>query len=501
MNPWEKYQKQEGPWTRYQQKPVVQDAPYPSAIDEMGNFDRFLAGMGNALNAPYRGVRQALGLVSQKEIDEEARLGKPLLETGAGAAGDFAGTVLPALAVPVASIPAAMGLGAAQAAAQPVKTGESRMTNTAIGGAAGGVGQAVAKGVGALMRGPANVLSPAERGLAEEAKRFGIELTPAQQTGNKFLRTVDSVLDQMPATAGASAQRKSAQAAQFTKALTGQMGSSADDLSEGAMAANKARLGDIYREVFDGEKIAAEMFAPRLGLVKAEAMRALPADKAKVVANKIDDLFAKVEDGTIDGLQYQKWRSSLKSTDGDTKHYLKLAKNAVDDQAGAALSPGKMEKFLQANVDYRNMKTLQPLAEKSVSGMASPALLLEQVRKSSPNMAYGEGGDMAKLAKIGKAFVQETTPNSGTAQRMMAQTLLTGGVGGGTLAMTGDPEQALKAGLGTMASTVLAPKMAQSLLNTPAMQRYLLQGAPIDPAVQELLKRGLLGSSIGLIGP
>jgi len=495
MNPWEKYQKQDGPWAKYgAQKP---EAPPPNPVESMGGLERFIAGMGGGLYEPYLGVKQALGLASQQEVDENARLSKPLNDTRAGAIGKFAGAMAPALAVPVATIPGAMALGAAQGAAQPVETGQSRLQSAAVGGVAGGIGQGIAKGVGALLRGPKNTLSPTEQALAKQAEQYGINLTPAQATGNKFLKSVDAVMENLPATAGKMSDNQASQAAQFTRAVTGTFGANADNIGEGTMRAAKDRIGGEYQRIFAGEKIDASAFAPRLGLVKAEAVRALPEDKARLVANKIDDLFAKVDEGgAIDGLQYQKWRSSLKSSDGDTKHYLKLARSAVDDAASVSLAPGKMDDFLKAQVQYKNLKTVQPLAEKSVTGYASPALYLERVRAANPNMAFDGAGDAGNLAKIGKAFVKEQVPNSGTAQRMMAQTLLTGGVGGGTLAMTGDPGQALQAGLGTAASTVLAPKIMQGLLSSPAMQKYLTSGAKIDPAIEELIRRSALGAPI-----
>lgn len=494
MKPWEKYQAADGPWVKYAPKP--KDTPAPAAVDEMGGLERFLAGIGGGLYDPYLGIKQALGMASQSEVDENARLSKPLTDTPAGMAGKFVGAMAPALAAPVATIPGAIALGAAQGAAQPVESGQSRGLNAAIGGVGGGIGQGVARGIGALMRGPKNVLTPAEQALSREAEKAGVALTPAQKTGNKFLKNVDAVLEQLPATAGKAADRQAFQAQQFTRAVTNTFGSSADDIGEGTMKGAKQRIGDTYQRIFAGEKIDAASFAPRLGLVKAEAVRALPEDKARVVANKIDDIFNKVDEGAIDGLQYQKWRSSLNSSDGDTKHYLKLARAAVDDAASVSLSPGKMEEFLKANIQYKNLKTVQPLAEKSVSGFASPGLLLERVRAANPDMAFSGAGDLGRLAKVGKAFVKEQVPNSGTAQRMMAQTLLTGGVGGGTLAFTGDPEAALKAGAGTMASTVLAPKLMQGLLSSNAMQRYLTGGARVNPAIEELIRRGAVGAPI-----
>lgn len=467
---------------------------------EMSALDKGLAGFGKAFVDGGRGVRQIaakLGLGDEKaiqaEIDEAKGLDAPLMNTGAGMAGNVLGNVAQAVAVPGGStIKGAAVVGGLLSGAQPVATGESRLQNTAVGTAAGAGGQAMTKMLGAALRGPTNSLTPQQAALAAKAEALGIDLTPAQKSGNTFLRTVDSVLERMPLTGGKQREKIAEQGRQFTRAVTKTMGANADDIGEGTMAGNKARLSGKYNEIFAGEKIAAADFTPRLALVKAEAERALTPEQFRIVSNKIEDLFAKVKDDGVEGVAYQKWRSSLSTRDGDVKHYLNLARSAVDDAASVNLSPGKMDDFIATNAQYKNMKTIQPLAEKSTNGLASPGLLLERVRAANPNMAYTGAGDIGDLAKIGKEFVKDPIADPGTAQRLMAQALLTGGAAGAG-GLTGDPSNMLLYG----AASLGGPKLAQALLNRPGMVKYLTEGgmdaAAVNPILLELLKKGSTG--------
>lgn len=471
-------------------------------LKEMPWYERARAGFGKAFTDTAQGISQMMGRTSTAEVDEERWLAQALMDDPAAIGGNLAGNIAQTIAIPGGNtVKGAALVGGAMAGAQPVATGESRGLNTAIGAGGGALGSVAAKGIGKLAQGPKNVLTPVEQELAAAAKAHGIDLAPGQATGNKFLQTVESVMGKLPATAAAEAEKKAAQAQQFTKAVTKQMGSEADNIGEAAMAANKSRLGDSYRQIFEGERIPAADFAPRLQLVKEEAERILPGDVAKGVKSQIDDLFAKVgDDGFVDGLQYQKWRSNLKGS-GDSKHYVKLAKEAVDDAAFGALGPEKTAKFAQTNLEYKNMKTIQPLAEKSVTGNVPAGMLLERVRSANPNMAYTGAGDMGELGKIGKAFIKDQVPDSGTAQRAMAQALITGGSSIGAFgASGGDPQMAMQAGMMTLGGTVGLPKLVQALLNKPGMVKYLTEGgikqADVDPRLIELLLKGSAGAPV-----
>lgn len=484
----------------YAQKNFAPEKPW-NPTDDMSGMERFAAGVGKSVVDTGRGLGQLVGMgPTRAEQDENKRLDASLMDTGAGMGGNIVGNIAQFAALPGgATLKGASTLGALTGLVQPVGESDSRLMNTGINAVGGAAGQQLARGIGAVIRGPQNSLNPSQQAMAQQAERMGINLSTAQKTGNRFLGTLDSVLERLPSTSREALAKRTAQGEQFTRALTNTFGENADNLGQSVMAAGKDNIGRSYQQIFKDASIEASGFGPRLNLIAKQAVRDLPADKAKVVMNRIDDLANKVEGDAVSGLQYQKWRSTLKSADGDISHYLKMVRGAVDDAASASLGPDKMDDFINANIKYKNLKTAQPLAEKSVNGLASPSLLLERVRAANPNMAFQGAGDIGDLAKIGKAFVKDPTPDSGTAQRLLAQGLLTGGAGGGAFMATGDPGTALQTAAVTGLGTLAIPKIAQRALSSKTLERYLMNGGELDPLLQGLLTRSGVAFPAGLL--
>lgn len=108
---------------------------------------RFMAGAGKAFADIGRGAGQLVGAVDRKDIDEAKRLDAPLMNTGAGTAGNIAGNLAalaPTVFVPgAATIGGGAAIGAASSALQPVGKDDSRLQNMAVGGAAGAAVPAV----------------------------------------------------------------------------------------------------------------------------------------------------------------------------------------------------------------------------------------------------------------------------------------------------------------------------------------------------------------------
>lgn len=120
------------------------DKPY-NPTDDMSGPQKFFAGVGKGMVDLGRGAGQMLGIKSQADIDEARKLDAPLMQTGAGVAGNMTGTIaaaVPAMMVPGAnSVVGAAALGGAMNALQPTAADESRLKNTAVGAALGGAGQ------------------------------------------------------------------------------------------------------------------------------------------------------------------------------------------------------------------------------------------------------------------------------------------------------------------------------------------------------------------------
>lgn len=160
--------------------------PKANPTEGTSTGQRLLEGAGKAFVDLGRGIGQRIGLVDQATIDEAARLDKPLMETGAGVAGNLLGNV--AIAAPLSIVPGANtvagagALGAVMGAAQPTQTGESPIWNALTGAA---FSAAVPAAVTAWKAGKA-MLDPfttggQERIASETIKRFATDPQKAAQ--------------------------------------------------------------------------------------------------------------------------------------------------------------------------------------------------------------------------------------------------------------------------------------------------------------------------------
>lgn len=160
----------------------------------MTTTEKVLAGAGKAFMDVKRGVGQLIGTESQADIDEAKRTDAPLMDTTAGKVGNIGGNVaiaLPAMFVPGANTVAGAALtGAAQGFVQPVADGESRLKNTAIGGAAGAGGVVAGRTLAAGAKGAKALVEPfTAKGrdaiAARTLERFGVAADDvAQATSN-----------------------------------------------------------------------------------------------------------------------------------------------------------------------------------------------------------------------------------------------------------------------------------------------------------------------------
>ena len=514
------------------------------ARDEMGFMENAAAGAGKAVVDTGRGLRQLASNIPglnrfdtfnpekvQAEIDEAKQLDSKLMSTGGGMAGNVAGqvamTLLPAgAAAKAGAVPGLARLGTAvmnpatigQAAAvgagmgfiQPVASDESRLMNTGMSAAGGAIGQKAGQLLGAgvnKLRNPVtNRLSETSRALADKADEIGIPLTAGQRTGNKAMQTVEAVLEQIPVTSGKQTAIKQGQRQALTRAALKETGEVADEISPEVMQSIYKRIGGDFERIFGKVKVeVGEELQQNLSNVMKEANDTLTPDKAKLVLNRISDIIGKVgEDGKIEGKAYQAWRSAVqKQAQGSGDEWfagqLRNLYRAVDDAAyKAAADVGEDAALSTARGQYKAMKTLEPLAAKAVDGVISPNLLRGEVMKRTPDFARGGGGRLGEIARIGREFVGGQVPNSGTAQRAMMQSLLTGGIGGGIgyAGSGGDMTTAAQFAAGGLA----LPYIAQRAINSQAGQRYLGKGmGELTPEMMRRLELAGVLTGTGLV--
>ena len=123
--------------------------PQVDPTADMGGMERFNAGMGKAFADVGRGAQQLVGMgPSAADVRERRALDKPLMNTGAGMAGNISGNIAalaPLAVVPGgASVGGAAALGAVAGGLQPAEGMEDRLGNMATGAALGGGTQAAA---------------------------------------------------------------------------------------------------------------------------------------------------------------------------------------------------------------------------------------------------------------------------------------------------------------------------------------------------------------------
>lgn len=491
----------------------MRTAPAPVKIDPtegMSTFDKVAAGVGGSLVNTARGVGQLFGMVSQEEIDESARLDKPLMDTTAGSVANIGGQVLQvvapggllakgAKAVGAAKVLAggakgaaarAGASGAAYAGSQPVLTGETRGGNMALGGAAGAAGQGVVSGIGALAQPAKAALSPAVAALAAKAEAAGIPIRMDQLSDSRFVKTLASTLEKLPFT-GAGASRTNQQQS-FNRAVSRTFGDDVPNVTQDVYAGAKARIGGEFERLSAQNSLGVgDDLLGKLATLQDEAQRFGTNDTARAVGSAIDELLSKADAaGNVPGKAYQALDSKLGklTKSGDEKAmFLGQVREAVRGAMDDSISAADKEAWKTARTQYRNLKTIRDLvAKEGADGNISPAQLAGRINASQAgkeSMAMGKGGELGDLARIGRQFVRDPIPDSGTANRLLALSLLGGGGGAGLML---DPETTLKVagGLGLAAT---GGRGLNAILNSQAGRNYMLKGSPYANRLAELL--------------
>lgn len=469
-------------------------------VQDMGMGSRFLAGAGKAFADIGRGVGQLVGAVPQAEIDAAKERDRPLMNTGAGFAGNIGGNVaatLPAMLVPGANTVAGAGLlGGALGASQPVATGESRIANAALGGLGGAGGAIAANSIGRALKPVQNALPDNMQALAAKAESvYGIPLNAAQKTGSKPLQVIDSVLDTMPLTAGRQAEAKAMQSKAFNKAVLGTIGETSEQATPDVLNAARTRIGQQFNDL--SARNAVTLGSDFMdSLIKIEA--GTNAFTKPAVRDAVDKGLELASQGTLSGRTYQNVRSTLgkqasdafKSGNSELGQALKAIQTSLDDAATQSVSAADKAAWGQARKQWQALKVVEkaaaPTSADAVSGNVSPAKLAQALQSTDKQgFTYGTRGDeLSDLARIGQAFLKNQVPNSGTAQRTFWQSMMNNpleAVWQGTTGGLSMPMQAL------LTSKPGQAYLTNGLLNVTPQQMAIGRGAG-----------GLLGAGVPL---
>lgn len=473
----------------------------------MSTGEKLAAGAGKSVVDTLRGIGQAVGLVDQSGVDESAARDKALMDTAAGAIGNVGGQIAQ-FAIPASAaakgvsalggarllaggakgaIARAAAGSAAYGASQPVLTGETRAGNAALSGAAGAAGQALAYGVGALAQPAKAALSPAVASLAAKAEALGIPIRMDQLSDSRFVKTLASTLERLPFT-GAAASRTNQQEA-FNRAVSRTFGENAPNVTQDVYAAAKRRIGGEFERLSSQNSLTVgNQLVQKLMGVQDEAARFGTDDTARAVTNAIEEFLSKQDaSGAVPGKAYQALDSQLgklTKAGGEKAHFLGQVRESVRDAMDNSISAADQDAWKTARSQYRNLKTVRDLvAKEGADGNISPAALAGRINANNAgkeSMAMGGGGELGDLARIGRQFVRDPIPDSGTAGRLAAL----GALGSGGYMLGVDPTTLAA----TVAGGATAGRGLNALLNSPAGRNYMLKGSPYANRLAELLR-------------
>jgi len=460
--------------------PIDTGIPLPQAIN------KGLAQLGSGFNDLVVGGSQLVAPSennSAQAVDEMRKRNAQLNDTFTGKALNFAGNVLPTLAIPMgwagalgraAPVLEGLAVGAGTGALQPVGTGESRAANVAIGGAAGAALPAVVQG--------ARVLStPQDTTLAQKAiQQYGIPLGPADIADSKTVKGLRSILNDLPITGAMGASDKEAVQQGFNRAVGNTFGSNEPKLTAAVMDNAKGRIGQELDRIWNSNDLKIDgKFVSDLQAIQQRATNLNP-EQAQAVNRQVQNLLQKVgPNGEVPGSFVNNWQSELRlAAEGEKGLHQsilsQLRKSAIDTFNRSVTGPDA-QALTTARGQYAAFKAIEPLMNKAEAGVAGrvsgdvpAALLPAQVVSQYGNRV--SQSPFADLSQIGGRFLVDRTPQTGGSVRALMQNA---GVG----ALTGAGGLGAGIATGTLVPTAIGMGTAvgaQRLLGSPAAARMLL---------------------------
>lgn len=417
--PWEQYQAAEGPWSKYKGGGLA-----PMNVDPtegMSTFDKLAAGAGKAITDLGRGAGQWLGVVDRKDVEESRRLDKALMDTGAGKAGNIAGSL--AMLAPTAMIPGANTLagagaiGAITGAFQPSSSTGETLANIGLGGVGGAGGQAIANKAAPMLsnmmaKRAADAQAQAQRlGAAGMAKDAGYVIPPADVNSSGLFEALNGLSGKIK-----TAQEASAKNQPVTNALAKKALGIADDapLNADALLGIRSTAGDAYKKIQGiGEVKTDASYTKALDSIASKyqgAARSFPGAAKDEITPMVTALKQEKFDAgdAIDMLKVLRESADKAYRAGDTGmgKASKEAAKAIEDQLERHLTAtgdkAALEAFRKARKDIAKTYSVQK-ALNAETGDVNAQALAKELAKGKPL-----SDELLTIAKAGQAFPKAT---------------------------------------------------------------------------------------------
>lgn len=471
----------------------------------MSGTEKFLAGVGKAAMDVARGAGQMVGLVDRADVAESRQRDAALMNTGAGAAGNFAGNV--AVLAPTALIPGANTvtgagvIGAVAGLLQPSTSTTETIANIGLGGVGGAVGQKVANTLpGLAQQYSQSAKDAAAQKTAETAQKFA-----AAAKGNQ-LGYVTSPADLNPGflsevLSGLSGKVKTAQvASQRNQAVTDRLARQALGLADDApltpdvlQALRNQAAGSGYSPIRQAGQIAADAdYTKALDAIASQyqgAARSFPGAAKNPVLDMVEGLRSPAFDAG-DGLDMVKVLretadKAYRSGDTGLGKASKAAAEAIESQIDRALTAtgnkDALTAFREARKQIAKTYSVQKALNSETGSISAPKLATE-LSKGRPL-----SGELRDVAEFATAFPKAS---QALKEAPKAVSPLDFAFAVGSAVSTGNPLALLAVGARPAARSVLLSGPVQRAALTPGFAPSVasrLAPAALDNQIFRLL--------------
>lgn len=499
-----------------QAEPVQEQSYNPT--DDMSGFQKFAAGVGGGVTDLGYGAGQLLGMVSQDEVAEKARLDESLNATGAGMAGNITGKI--AAALPTAFVPGANSLvgaslvGGGLGALEPVSEGnvlEGKLKNTLGGAAFGAAGQKAGQLIGGRAQGRLdNALdklnrTKADRSVMDSSLRGGLDMgmtIPPSQANPSFAnQMLEGLSGKIKTAQRAGEKNQSVMNAAARRELGLDEGAALNDDTFNSI---RSAAGEAYEAVKSiGQPIRADQkYFDALTDLTAANQR-LAQDFPELADSGLQEFAESISkdqfgaDNAIEAIKQFRHEAntlfrSANPADLAMARAKKKAATAMEDLVGRNLKEIGADDLYDGFVQGRQLIAKTYSVEEAVnkgSGNVIGSKLAGQFKKGKPL-----SGDLKKVAQFASAFPRATQEITSS---MPALSPLDYAAAVGGTAATGSPLGMLGLAARPAARELITSAPYQNLMTQPNYAPSLLTKAAAisnDPAIQKLSP--LLGASV-----
>ena len=335
---------------------------------------------------------------------------------------------------------AKLGVAGAVPGALEYGTPEERAKAAALGAAGNVVGgvvvpkvvQAIGSAVAPAAKAVLGAVTPEAKALYAKAQALGIPVTAAQLGDSKFSKYLASAIDAIPLSG--SGKTKELQQKAFNKAVANTFGEDTDEVTRAVYNRARTRLGSEFDRLSGQNELkVTPALMTEVNDVISRTQHYTSPDIEKAITNLASDMRSRLDTNTmtVPGSTYQAidtQMSNIMKAGGEKAIYVGQLQKAFRDAMDLSIKPADAAAWQQARSQYKNLKAVRDIVGKNdASGDISPALLMGRLNSTEAGkeaMAKGTRGELGDIAEIGKQFITNKVPDSGTAQRALAYSAL-----------------------------------------------------------------------------